>query len=71
MVRTLIGNKYGIYIASKNDNAYVEEQQCTNIHDVNLDGVNHVVIRRFPSGGMKVIQASGYMPDRGIFVDLY
>lgn len=71
MVKTLTGNIEGIYIDPTNGNAHVDEQQCINFHEVSMEGVNHLVIRRSHSGEMKVIQANGYTPDRGIFVDLY
>lgn len=68
---TLIGNQDGVYINPVNCNAYVDYTKATNYGLVNMEGVNHLVIRRSESGEMKIIHAGGWTPDRGLFVDMY
>ena len=72
MTVTLIGDKSGVYIDPKNNNAHVDYKSATNIDKVNLFGVNHLVIKKDPaSKELKVVQAGGYNRIRGLFVDLY
>lgn len=67
---TLIGDKKDIYINQVNCNAFVDYTKAVNYDAVNLDGVNNLaVVRR--NNQIKIIQAGGYTPDRGLFVDLY
>ena len=67
---TLIGDKKDIYINPVNCNAFVDYTKSVNYDAVNLDGVNNLaVVRR--DNQMKIIQAGGYTPDSGLFVDLY
>ena len=68
---TLLGNKYGIYIDTKTNNAHVNYIEATNFDDVNMDGVNHLVIRRYWNGEMRIKQANGYSVDRGLFTQDY
>lgn len=71
MTITLIGNKDGIYIDPKNNNAMVDYKTCTNYGEVKMFGVNNLVIRREADGTMKIVQTGGYNRFRGLFVDLY
>lgn len=50
------------------DYIYAIKQITTNGNEVNWDGVNCIVIDEEEA---KVIQASGYSEERGLFVDLY
>ena len=72
---TLVGNKDGVYIDSRNCNAYVDFEQAENFAEVNMQDVNHLVIVRLyrPYRGyvMRIVQASGYSLDRGSFIDMY
>ena len=68
---TLIGNKEGVYIDARNNNAIVDYEKAVNINEVKMFGVNHLVIDRNEKGEMKIIQAGGYNRTRGMFVDLY
>lgn len=68
---TLIGNQDGVYINPANCNAYVDYTKAENFGLVNMEGVNHLVIKRSESGEMKIIQAGGWTLDRGLFVDMY
>lgn len=68
---TLIGNKRGVYINPVDNNAFVDYNKAVNIKDVNLFGVNNLVIRRNEDGGLKIVQAGGYNRIRGLFTDLY
>lgn len=65
------GNKYGVYIDPVNCNAYVDYTQAVNYKDINICGVNGLVIERGEDGTMKIIQAGGYNRMRGLFCDLY
>ena len=71
MTATIIGNRTGIYIDPCTNQAYITPESCTNYNTVNMEGVNHLVIKRDTAGNMDIIQASGYTPDKGIFCDLY
>lgn len=72
---TLVGNKDGVYIDCRNCNARVDFEQAENFADVNMQDVNSLVIVRLykPYRGyvMRIVQASGYSLDRGLFVDMY
>lgn len=68
---TVIGNKQGLYIDPRNNNAYVDYKQATNHKEVKMFGVNNLVIHRYNDGSMKIIQAGGYNRIRGLFVDMY
>lgn len=71
MTISLIGNKEGIYIDPTTCNAYVDYEKAVNIDEVNLSGVNNLVINREANGSIKIIQAGGYDRERGLFCDLY
>lgn len=71
MKAAIIGNRRGIYISPFDNEAFVVPSQIVNYDDVNMEGVNNVVIRRSDSGEMKIVQAGGWTCDRGMFVDLY
>ena len=71
MTVTLIGNKNGVYIDPKNNNAVLDYSQAKNFQEVKLYGVNHLVIRRDDNGAIKIVQAGGYNRIRGLFTDLY
>lgn len=60
---TLLGNKYG--------NAHVNYFEATNYNDVDMEGVNHLVIRRYFNGELKIKQASGYSVNKGMFTQDY
>ena len=72
---TLVGNKDGVYIDSRNCNAYVDFEQAENFAEVNMQDVNHLVIVRLYKACrgyvMRIVQASGYSLDRGLFIDMY
>ena len=72
---TLVGNKNDVYIDSKNCNAYVDFEQAENFAEVNMQDVNHLVIVRLykPYRGyvMRIVQASGYSLDKGLFCNMY
>lgn len=68
---TLVGNKEGVYIDCATNNAYVDQREAVNYNDINMRGVHHLVIDREEDGTMKIIQASGYTRERGMFCDLY
>ena len=72
---TLVGNKDGVYIDSRNCNAYVDYEKAENYSEVDMQDVNHLVIVRLykPYRGyvMRIVQASGYSLDRGLFIDMY
>ena len=72
---TLVGNKDGVYIDSRNCNACVDFEQSENFAEVNMQDVNHLVIVRLYKAGrgyvMRIVQASGYSLDRGLFIDMY
>lgn len=68
---TLTGNKSGIYIDPRNNNAFVDYKAAENFSEVNLCGVNHLAIHREENGAMRIFQASGYNSDRGMFTDMY
>lgn len=72
---TLVGNKDGVYIDSRNCNAHVDFEQAENFAEVNMQDVNHLIIVRLykPYKGyvMRIVQASGYSLDRGSFIDMY
>lgn len=71
MTITLLGNKNGIYIDPRNNNAILDYTKAENIKEVKMYGVNHLVIRRSDNGEMRVVQAGGYNRLRGLFTDLY
>lgn len=50
------------------DYIYAIKQMTTNGNEVNWDAVNCIIIDEEEA---KVIQASGYSNERGLFVDLY
>ncbi len=68
----IIGNTSGLYINPCNSEILVSEsvKDMINYKDVNFDGVNSLVIHYENEQG-KIVQASGYTPDRGLFVDMY
>ena len=68
---SLIGNKSGVFIDPVRCNAFVDYKNAENYADIDMDGVNHLAIRRDSNGRMYIFQASGYTYDRGIFCDLY
>ena len=72
---SLVGNKDGVYIDSRNCNAYVDYEEAENFAEVNMQDVNHLVIVRLYKVGrgyvMRIVQASGYSFDRGLFIDMY
>ena len=68
---TLTGNKSGVYIDSKTCSACIDYEKAVNIQDINLFGVNNLVIKRGKDGSLKIIQAGGYNRIRGLFVDMY
>lgn len=68
---TLLGNKDGVYINPITNSAHVNYEEALNIKDVKLFGVNHLVIRRYDDGKMKIVQSGGYNRLRGFFTDLY
>ena len=67
---TLTGNKTGVYI-DRNNRAYIDPTEANNYNTVNMQAVNHLIIDRTASGSMRIIQASGYSADRGLFSDMY
>lgn len=71
MTVTLYGNKDGVFIDPRNCNAYVFYSSARNYSEVDMEGVNHLVIRREGYGEMYITQASGYTYDRGMFIDMY
>lgn len=68
---SIIGNKEGIYIDPKDCNAYVDYEKAINFKNVNMLGVNHLVIDRSRNGHMKIVMATGYWFSRGMFTDNY
>ena len=72
---TLVGNKDGVYIDSRNCNAYVDYEEAENYSEVDMQDVNHLVIVRLykPYRGyvMRIVQASGYSLDKGLFCNMY
>ena len=72
---SLIGNKDGVYIDSRNCNAYVDYEEAENYSEVDMQDVNHLVIVRLykPYRGyvMRIVQASGYSLDKGLFCNMY
>lgn len=56
------GDEYMDYI-------YAIKLTSPNGNEVNWDGINHVIINE--EDGNKIIQASGYNANRGLFCDLY
>ena len=71
MTVSLIGNKRGVYIDPRNNNAVVDYASAVNMSEVKMYGVNHLVIERFDDGAMRIVQAGGYNRMRGLFVDMY
>lgn len=75
MTINLNGNTNGVYIDPSSGNAYLNHEQAENYAEVNMDGVNHLCMTRFykPSRGYvtRIVQASGYTQDRGMFIDCY
>lgn len=73
MHTTLIGNKKGIYIDETNCNAYIDYTQAVNYRDIKpiIKDVNTLVIYRDEDGSTKIVQAGGYSPSKGLFVNLY
>lgn len=67
----LIGNKNGVYIDPRNNNACVDYTRAVNFTKVNFDGVNHLIINRKDDGELTIVQAGGYNSERGLFTDLY
>ena len=72
---TLVGNKDGVYIDCRNCNARVDFEQAENFAEVNMQDVNSLVIVRLYKADrgyvMRIVQASGYSLDRGLFIDMY
>lgn len=68
---TLIGNKKGIYIDPRNNNAFINWEKAKNIKQIKMFGVNHLVVRRFKDESLLIVQAGGYNRFRGLFVDSY
>lgn len=72
---TLVGNKDGVYIDCRNCNARVDFEQAENFAEVNMQDVNSLVIVRLykPYRGyvMRIVQASGYSLDKGLFCNMY
>ena len=66
----LIGNKNGVYIDPRNNNAYVDYTKAVNFAEVDFEGVNHLVVNRNDDGELTIIQAGGYNSERGLFTDL-
>lgn len=68
---TLIGNKEGVYIDPRNNNCICDYTKAENFREVNMYGVNHLVIRRRANGSMKIVQANGYNRIEGLFQRMY
>lgn len=72
---TLLGNKTGVYIDAKTNNAYIDYKMAENLSDVDLEGVNHIVVVRFQrecrGEVLRIVQANGYTPERGMFSNCY
>jgi hypothetical protein len=68
---TLLGNKSDVYIDSVNNNAIMDYKKAVNFNNVDMNGVNNLIIRQYDDGNFKIVQAGGYSYDRGMFVDLY
>ena len=72
---TLVGNKNEVYIDNRNCNAYVDYEEAENYSEVDMQDVNHLVIVRLykPYRGyvMRIVQASGYSLDKGLFCNMY
>lgn len=68
---TLIGNSNGVYVDSRNCNAYVDYTVAENYKNVNMDAVNHLVVRREDDGKMHIVQANGWSPEEGVFNRMY
>lgn len=71
MNATITGNRKGIYIDPCTNHAYITPEICSNYKAVNMEGVNHLIVERDAAGNMKIIQASGYTPEKGLFCNLY
>lgn len=67
---TLIGDKTGVFVNPVDCGAAVDYEKTANFAAVQMDGVNNLVVANWDSQ-MKIIQAGGFTPDRGLFNDLY
>lgn len=68
---TLYEKKEKIFTDPNDYNSYVFYSSARNYSEVDMEGVNHLVIRREGYGEMYITQASGYTYDRGTFIDMY
>lgn len=68
---SVTGCKEGIYINPRNCEARINIKDATNADKINSEGVTHVCINRATNGTFYIFQASGYTPDKGMFIDMY
>lgn len=68
---SLLGNQEGVYTDPVSVSSCMDYTKADNYANVDLNGVNHLVIRRNLDKTFRIIQAGGYTPDRGLFVDMY
>lgn len=70
----VIGNTDGIYINPRNCEAAIDPEYlkyAINYSEVNLDGANNAIVKRYDDKSIKIIQVGGYTCDRGLFCDMY
>jgi len=68
---SIVGNKHGVYIDSRNCNAYLDITRAENYDCIDFTGVNHVVVYRYDDGKFYISSTGGYTEERGLFCDLY
>ena len=71
MRASVIGNREAVWIDPVINEAYINPETCANYKDVNMDGVNGLVVYITTAGTRYIMQAGGYTYDRGLFCDLY
>lgn len=74
MRATIRGNTDGVYVDSRTNEAHIDPRKASNYNEVNMDGVSHItVVRLCRTWGieLRIVQASGYTCDRGLFCDVY
>ncbi len=67
---TIVGNKENLKVDPKNPEV-IDYKKALNYKQVNMIGVNSIVVRRFDDESIIITQTAGYSRLRGFFVDVY
>ena len=69
------GNTEGLYIDPRHNETYINPRIAVNYDDVDMDGVNCIVVTRFfpacRGEEYRIVMTSGYTTERGLFNDYY